>query len=104
DRRNAVAWPTSSGWLEAHDATERCWHSDRPNGVTAQGRGNEAGGHGCGRAARGAARDAIWCVRILHLAVTCVVTGQAVRHLDEVVLPKDQGTRTLDGAHSVRLF
>src|SRR5262249_16744598 len=68
------------------------------------GRGNEAGGHGCSGAARGAARRTIWCVRILYLAETRVVTRQAVGHLDEVVLAEDQCARTLDGADSVGIF
>jgi hypothetical protein len=38
------------------------------------------------------------------LAIAGIVTGQAVGHLDEVVLAEYQSARTLDGADHVRVF
>ncbi len=54
----AVAADAAVGGLQADDAAERGRLADGAAGVAAEGRRSQAGGHGRGRAAGGAARDA----------------------------------------------
>ncbi len=78
DGRDAIAWPPTCRRFEPHHAAEGCRHPDRSDGIAAEGSWDDPGGHGCSGAARGSARHAIARMRILHLAVSRVVTGQSV--------------------------
>ncbi|MNG05768.1 hypothetical protein D3C84_889780 [compost metagenome] len=89
DRRDAITGPTPCSRLEADYTAKRCGYSNGTNRIAAEGRWHETRRNGCACSAGRATRHMGLAMRVLHLTVRAVVTGQAEGHFDEVVLAKN---------------